>query len=220
LGRNCNETNYANGTIDQVDIYNYEMTADEIDSLWLSSTTAPTLLHQPSGFVPTSKSTNASFKTSLKASGFCAEGGLHYAWYKLGDDSTILSTTDTLKGLSASDTTCRYYCKIMNKYDTTYSDSTPGNPANPCGIYTGIHYTSNLVEIFPNPTSGVFNVKFNFKIEEIEVMNLKGTIIFQENPNAKMFGVNLSGLSSGIYFMRIRTKNGSTTQRFIVSHDR
>ena len=71
LGRNANCTNYANGTIDQVDVYNYEMSADEIDSLWLSSTTAPTFMHQPSGFAPsTSKSPSTTYKTFVKASGY------------------------------------------------------------------------------------------------------------------------------------------------------
>ena len=115
--------------------------------------------------------------------------------------TTILSPTDTLKGLSASDTTCRYYCKIMNKYDTTFSDSTPGDPANPCGVYTGVYEKpSNLVEIFPNPTSGMVNIRSSLKMEEIEVMNLAGTIVLQMNPNANMFAINLIGFGFGYVF--------------------
>lgn len=222
LGRNCggfpNGFGYAKGTIDQVDIYNFAMTDDEIDSLWLSSTTAPTLVHQPSGFVPsTLKSPSTTYKTFIEASGYCAENGLHYAWYKVGDNSTILSTTNTLKGVSASDTTCRYYCKIMNKYNTTYSDTTLGNPNNPCGIYTGVHEnTSNpTIEIYPNPTTGNVTIKSSEPVQVLYIINLLGAEVAHTVPNSNDYNINISYLPTGVYYFRTQINGVLSTHKVI-----
>lgn len=71
-----------------------------------------------------------------------------------------------------------------------------------------------IVSLFPNPTSGIFTIRFNRQISRevtINVYNCLGQIKHAAvccNPDTNTkFEMNLSGLSSGTYFVRIHGNN-------------
>lgn len=65
-----------------------------------------------------------------------------------------------------------------------------------------------VFNIFPNPASGKFEVTSETVIEQMEVMNLSGAVVFKNEPNAKTAAV--TNLQPGYYAVRI--KNGAATQ--------
>jgi len=73
------------------------------------------------------------------------------------------------------------------------------------------------ITVFPNPTSGKVNCQFaNFKIMGIEIYNLYGSkICSNEEMN---FQIDLSSQPNGIYFLQLKTDQGTEVKKIIVSH--
>lgn len=73
------------------------------------------------------------------------------------------------------------------------------------------------VSIYPNPTSGIFNVEFSQDTENttVEVLNLMGKVIFNENVTTSKLTLDLSNEAKGIYLVKITT-NGNTTIEKVV----
>jgi PKD repeat protein len=75
-------------------------------------------------------------------------------------------------------------------------------------------------DVFPNPSTGLFNVKSPSAIEkEIEVYNVLGETVFTYTYTGNTTTIDLSNFEKGVYFIRIREnvsggKNG--TKRIII----
>ena len=75
------------------------------------------------------------------------------------------------------------------------------------------------IAIYPNPSKGIFNVSMGTIIPKtVDVYDLTGKIVyskseFQNNPS--QFLLDLSSISSGIYFVKISSDNQSITKRII-----
>lgn len=77
------------------------------------------------------------------------------------------------------------------------------------------------MELFPNPTSGVLNVKVELK--EMGTINyimtdINGRIVrmsTSKNVQSEVTSFNVSDLASGVYFISVRTNKGVSTQRFV-----
>ena len=73
------------------------------------------------------------------------------------------------------------------------------------------------VAIFPNPTSGEFNVSSSkFKIQRVEIYNVYGEKIYSTTLNAPVETLNLSDKPSGIYFLHLKTEQGRAIQKLII----
>ena len=68
------------------------------------------------------------------------------------------------------------------------------------------------VIIYPNPVQNILYVKGNSEAYSIEIYSLIGQLV-KTVSNANEIDVSL--LSQGVYLIRIRNENISTTQRFI-----
>ena len=75
------------------------------------------------------------------------------------------------------------------------------------------------VAIYPNPSKGIFNIAMGTAIPTaINVYDLTGKIIYTKNDfqnNSNEIALDLSTLSSGIYFVKISSDNQSVTKRII-----
>lgn len=71
--------------------------------------------------------------------------------------------------------------------------------------------TANAVTLkaYPNPVKDVLNISSNREITKIEVLNMLGQVIISNTTNSTETQVNLSGLVSGNYFVKV-TANNST----------
>ena len=76
-----------------------------------------------------------------------------------------------------------------------------------------------LVEVFPNPTTGEFNVQLsNFGNGEVifTIYDLKGQIVINETTvvaNSKTLGFDLSDLPSGSYLLKVQQGDNFATER-------
>ena len=70
---------------------------------------------------------------------------------------------------------------------------------------------NNKFNIYPNPTTGQITIEGK-NIEQIEIYNLSGVLIQSTNKKE----INLSQEAKGIYFVKVTTANGVTTQKLIV----
>jgi hypothetical protein len=77
----------------------------------------------------------------------------------------------------------------------------------------------NLISIYPNPSAGIFTVKTdNENIDRIEIFNMLGEKVFDAEIINSQGEIDLSDQANGIYFIRMKTKTKTFTQKIIVSH--
>lgn len=69
-------------------------------------------------------------------------------------------------------------------------------------------------DIYPNPASGQFNITSSTSIEEINVKDVLGRIIYQANPNDKNIFLRIDG--EGLYFVSVSSGGQTTTRKLIV----
>ncbi len=79
--------------------------------------------------------------------------------------------------------------------------------------------TNGSVTVFPNPANEVVNVKSDYNINTIEVVNFIGQTIYRsEEGQTKLAKINTASLMSGIYIVKVTTTKGSTMTKITVTH--
>jgi photosystem II stability/assembly factor-like uncharacterized protein len=68
-----------------------------------------------------------------------------------------------------------------------------------------------MVNIYPNPSSSSITVQTEAKIEGIEIRSVNGTLVQSETSNK----ISVESLTSGIYFIQVKTAEGAITKRFV-----
>ncbi len=71
----------------------------------------------------------------------------------------------------------------------------------------------NIITIYPNPASEIFIL--NTKASKVSVFDLTGKLVKSFNTNANN-SYNVSDLSPALYFVRIETNKGISTQRLVI----
>src|SRR5690606_31784251 len=82
------------------------------------------------------------------------------------------------------------------------------------GILSTNNFISESFDVYPNPVSDVLNIRMknNLSLEKITVYNNSGQIVKTAQQNT----VDVSNLSSGVYFVEITTNQGIATKKVIV----
>lgn len=78
---------------------------------------------------------------------------------------------------------------------------------------------SNLIQVFPNPSEGNFNIAWNSKINVEEVLILDGTgrTIYASSSGFETSNkLQLDSLSNGIYWLRMKTDQGFFVSKIVV----
>lgn len=71
------------------------------------------------------------------------------------------------------------------------------------------------VEFYPNPTSNFCQINANILIKKIELYTINGQLLHKYLPKSDKFKLNLSNYESGVYFIKIETKNSVICKRII-----
>jgi len=75
---------------------------------------------------------------------------------------------------------------------------------------------SSSISVFPNPTTGIVNIiAENTKIENISVFDISGKVL-ENNTSFAGNTLDLSRLSNGIYFIKIKTLSEQVTHKVII----
>lgn len=77
-------------------------------------------------------------------------------------------------------------------------------------------------DVYPNPNNGQFNIRFNgknIKAEQIQVLDISGkSIAFtRQSQSADLIDIRLQDPGSGIYFVRILTRDGNYTRKIVLT---
>jgi len=70
------------------------------------------------------------------------------------------------------------------------------------------NYVNNF-SLYPNPTSGIFNVRTSKQISQIEIFNFQGTIILNRSINDKHINLDLTLFPDGIYYIRLKFQDNT-----------
>ena len=115
-------------------------------------------------------------------------------------------------------------------YEVTIEDSDFENmsflttPANPSGIEANLSYDIK-VECFPNPATDFITLNSasieNGETITVELFTIKGGKVYNENTRSTRNGFNykidLTNISTGIYFVKLSYKNQKITKKIIVN---
>jgi hypothetical protein len=73
----------------------------------------------------------------------------------------------------------------------------------------------NKLLIYPNPASNLLHIVGTADYDNVEIINFMGQVIMTENNIDNQIDVNISNLSSGVYFVRLRGDKGIISGKFI-----
>ena len=143
-----------------------------------------------------------------------------YERYMFDEDYTLLAEIDG--NLREYVRTGAEYATYRYKV-TAYSSACESDPAitpdnqDHVTVFLILSTEENSInaKIYPNPTTG--NVRIEAQdINTVEVFNLVGQKVYEENVSGDECVINMKEFGSGIYMMKIETLTGSTTQKISV----
>jgi hypothetical protein len=78
-------------------------------------------------------------------------------------------------------------------------------------------FDSNLISVYPNPATSVVNLssKNGLTFENVTIVDVNGRTVKTVVDNQTQLQINVSDLTSGVYFMNIETNEGKTVKKFI-----
>lgn len=87
---------------------------------------------------------------------------------------------------------------------------------------TAIQQIANpdFATIFPNPTTGMIMLKSTSNIQQIQIFNLEGRVIYHKELSrpTKHFQINLKGQANGVYWLKIQSKTGLAVKKIVLKH--
>ncbi|HOZ86155.1 MAG TPA: T9SS type A sorting domain-containing protein [Bacteroidia bacterium] len=100
-------------------------------------------------------------------------------------------------------------CEITNLYNAAIVCT--GTGLNNADV------SENSLEIFPNPTNGLFTIKA-IERSRVEVMNCTGSLVLSDKFLPGEHTINLSDYPSGIYFVSLQKNNTRQVAKIVVQH--
>ena len=131
-----------------------------------------------------------------------------------GNYPYVLNGFVTLTGNNQGNGYYYYFYDIhFEKPITTCTSARVGVTAH---VSTGISTVENNigVDVFPNPSEGMFTVQTNFNYNQIEVLDLLGRKVFSKNNHVNT--IDLSTFSKGTYILQLTDSNNKTIRHQLV----
>ena len=129
----------------------------------------------------------------------------------MGSSKNVTPTVTTTYSVTGND----LYCPFTNIAAITISVST-------C-IGINEAQNNNAFTVYPNPANEILNVELTYSTgsnqailnDNISITNALGEIVLTEKSSHKNFTLKINNLTSGVYFIKIESKQGSVTKKFI-----
>jgi len=144
-----------------------------------------------------------------KTASVTATGGVApytYAW-------SNSQTTDTATGLTNG-----------QSYTVTATDANGCSGTATVSISTGIESIGDIsnFNIYPNPSNGLFTASIHLAAASdvaISIVDVTGAKVYETTENAVKDldkQINLDGIAAGIYFVNVKTAQGTANQRIVI----
>lgn len=88
----------------------------------------------------------------------------------------------------------------------------------PVDVATQHESASHSIVFYPNPTSGLLNIKSSLTIQKLIVSDLSGRQIVEYEPYESDFDISLKDFSSGIYLISVLHNDGVYTRKIELNH--
>lgn len=75
--------------------------------------------------------------------------------------------------------------------------------------------SARVVDIYPNPSQGVLHIRHAESVDEIEIRNLQGKLVYSSTEPLET--LEISHLQNGIYLMRLSVANQLITKQLVIS---
>ncbi len=138
--------------------------------------------------------------------------------------SPVTATTyvDTYPNTTEPGKTFKYYVTVQfnNSKDGAWLCESSSDTITVSFPAVGVNeLTNGQVMIYPNPASELVNVKSDYTINGIDVINFVGqTVWTNSNVASKTAKINVTSLRSGVYFVKVSTDQGVRTVKITVTH--
>jgi hypothetical protein len=79
--------------------------------------------------------------------------------------------------------------------------------------------TGGQIMVYPNPATEIVNIKSDYTITSVDVMNFVGQAVYtSKNVDARTAKLNVTSFTSGVYFVKVSTTEGIRTVKITVTH--
>ncbi len=79
--------------------------------------------------------------------------------------------------------------------------------------------TNGQIMVYPNPATEIVNIKSDYTITSVDVMNFVGqTVYTSSSVDAKTAKLNVTTFKAGVYFVKVSTSEGMRTVKITVTH--
>jgi hypothetical protein len=130
--------------------------------------------------------------------------------------SYLWNTSATTQTINVN-TTGVYYVGVTDSHGCRGSDTISVNVLN------GINNIAlnSILEIYPNPSSGIFNVIINKPVLQfnLQIVDITGRVIIRDShKNNSNFNksYNLSDLAKGVYYLQLFSTEGNATRTLLI----
>ncbi|MDT0556795.1 T9SS type A sorting domain-containing protein [Patiriisocius hiemis] len=76
-------------------------------------------------------------------------------------------------------------------------------------------FSADVFSVYPNPVQDVLNIKSAAAVNEVVVYDVLGKVVLQSRPDAISPSINMSGLNSGAYMVKVTIDGASKTIKVI-----
>lgn len=128
-------------------------------------------------------------------------------------------TTDNLSGITVlhldlSQVTAVTLDGIVHPV-TLVNDSVIIDPSVPAGIHN--KPAAAAFQVYPNPANEMLTIKGTPAGSTIELVNLLGEVVLKQNAAAAITRLDVSHVSTGVYFARVTGTNGTHTEKITIT---
>lgn len=117
----------------------------------------------------------------------------------LGDNTVTLTVTDGSGNIATA-------TAIVTVEDPEGYCTTSGTAKN----------LANALTLYPNPTKGIMTINAGgYSINKAEVYDINGRIVKSFDKAAEITSLNISGLTAGVYFVKIFSGENTATQKIV-----
>jgi hypothetical protein len=85
-------------------------------------------------------------------------------------------------------------------------------------LITGIDevYENAYIMMYPNPAKNLVNISTNYELSTVTIINQVGQVVYNQQVTGSAVQVNTSQLQKGIYFVKVNSVAGESTQKLII----
>lgn len=120
-----------------------------------------------------------------------------------------------------------YYYQVTCVWESAldYCESAPGLDVSGYNNYVGVYIPIGIqtfgekeINLYPNPSNDQVTIDSPVAITQLSLLNYSGQVLFEQNLVAeKSATVDIKEYPSGIYFIKVRTLEGTTTQKLVLN---